>query len=193
MSSDIAKAWAKKQKVAPLQKFLLITLADYVNEDFECWPSNRTLAEATSMHVNSVNRNARALIESEHLILVSQGGFGKKSSRYRFNIEAGEVLEVPVVVKIESNEGLERFDEFWSAYPKKVSKPAAKKAFRRADGDNNIEAIVKCLKKLNGYSGEWTKMREQGRGQYIPNPATWLNNEKWLDQDDTVTVTFEDF
>lgn len=68
----------------------------------------------------------------------------------------------------------DRFDQFWQAYPKKVGKAAALKAWEKAKPD--LQAVLKAL--------EWQKQSDQWRkdgGQYIPNPATWLNQGRWDD------------
>lgn len=67
------------------------------------------------------------------------------------------------------------FDVFWIAYPKKVGKDAAKKSFAKVKLDISVllEAIEKQKK-----SEQWTK----DGGQYIPNPATWLNQGRWEDE-----------
>jgi hypothetical protein len=66
------------------------------------------------------------------------------------------------------------FASFWAAYPKRVGKQAALKAWQKQKPD-----IDKCLKTLEWQkkSDQWTK---EG-GQYIPLPATWLNQGRWDD------------
>jgi len=70
------------------------------------------------------------------------------------------------------------FDLFWAAYPKKVGKKAALKALQKArkSGCPEIEVLVGAIDK-HRKSAQW---RRDG-GQYIPNPATWLNEGRWDD------------
>ena len=70
---------------------------------------------------------------------------------------------------------MEDFDLFWSAYPKKVGKADARKAFAKAKA--SVETMIASLDKQK-QSDQWT--REGGR--YIPNPATWLNQGRWEDE-----------
>ena len=74
---------------------------------------------------------------------------------------------------------IERFSRFWSAYPKKVGKDAAQKAFDKRKPDEQLlqEMLASIEKQLS--SLEWTK----DNGQFIPNPATWLNQGRWKDGD----------
>lgn len=71
-----------------------------------------------------------------------------------------------------------RFDVFWNAYPKKVARETAKKAFGKVRPDGELMDII--LSRLEAYkhTPQWLK----DGGQYIPNPATWLNQKRWEDE-----------
>lgn len=69
------------------------------------------------------------------------------------------------------------FDTFWDRYPKKVGKPAALKAFRSAKLNGHLpEVLADIDAKAN--TEAWTK----AGGQFVPNPATYLNQRRWEDQ-----------
>jgi hypothetical protein len=71
-----------------------------------------------------------------------------------------------------------RFDAFWSAYPNKVGKDAAIKAFEKRNPDDALtEQMIATIAVQRG-SPKWTK----DGGEYIPNPATWLNQGRWMDE-----------
>ena len=67
------------------------------------------------------------------------------------------------------------FGRFWAAYPKKVGKQAARKAFLRADAP--LDTLLSALERQRG-EPQW--QRENGR--YIPHPVTWLNQARWEDE-----------
>ncbi len=69
----------------------------------------------------------------------------------------------------------EAFDVFWQAYPKKVGKLAAKKAFDKANVP--VETLLDALERQK-CGEQWQK----NNGQFIPNPATWLNQGRWEDE-----------
>jgi len=71
------------------------------------------------------------------------------------------------------------FESFWSAYPKKVGKPAAIKAFRSAKINGHLPDVLADIEDKAG-SEAWTK----AGGQFVPNPATYLNQRRWEDQID---------
>ena len=69
------------------------------------------------------------------------------------------------------------FEEFWQAYPKKVGKTAAQKAWSKLKSHKNSLELIKDALKWQRVSDQWTKEN----GQFIPNPATYLNQGRWLD------------
>lgn len=70
------------------------------------------------------------------------------------------------------------FDRVWSAYPRKVGKDAAAKAFAKRKPDAAlVEAMVKAIE-TQKRSADWTK----DGGQFIPHLATWLNGGRWMDE-----------
>lgn len=67
------------------------------------------------------------------------------------------------------------FEIFWSAYPTKVGKQPARKAFDKVKVP--VETLVAAIDRQK-CSSQWSK----DGGQYIPNPATWLNQGRWTDE-----------
>ncbi len=69
------------------------------------------------------------------------------------------------------------FADFWSIYPRKESKPNAIKAWVRLNPSDDTQAqILKDVAKRKT-SEAWVK----DNGQYIPHPATYLNQKRWED------------
>ena len=67
------------------------------------------------------------------------------------------------------------FDLFWQAYPKRVGKDAARKAFeKRKPNEELVQAMVKAI-------GQQQKTDSWIKG-FVPNPATWLNDGRWQDE-----------
>jgi hypothetical protein len=70
------------------------------------------------------------------------------------------------------------FDAFWTAWPKKVGKAAARKAWDRLNGNRpEIGHVLEAIR-WQAHTDQWR--REDGR--FIPNPATWINQNRWLDE-----------
>ena len=68
------------------------------------------------------------------------------------------------------------FIEFWSIYPKKVDKKGSFRAFKNIPKLKEVfPGILKALE-VQKQSNQWTK----DNGQYIPNPTTYIHQERWL-------------
>lgn len=65
---------------------------------------------------------------------------------------------------------------FWPAYPRKESKLPAQKAWMSISPDL-YGTIISALER-HKQSAQWKK----DNGQYIPLPATWLNQKRWEDE-----------
>ena len=72
-----------------------------------------------------------------------------------------------------------QFEEFWKEYPRKVGKGAAKRAFEKVIKSMTLETLVTAVRRQKCGS-QWTK----DNGQFIPHPATWLNQARWEDEVD---------
>ena len=104
-----------------------------------------------------------------HIIIVeyyTYNSFKSTQSQPRLN---------PIIRKKESKnkESNKDFDLFWEHYPKKVGK---KKVQHKFNSNNYpIDLILKNLE-LQKKSDQWQNQ------QYIPNPETYLNQERWTDE-----------
>lgn len=74
----------------------------------------------------------------------------------------------------------EDFDKFWATYPRRIAKGAARKAWDKAlkNGADPEEIIW-------GARAYATSPRRTAADiQYTAHPATWLNGERWADEDE---------
>lgn len=69
------------------------------------------------------------------------------------------------------------FEAFWASYPKKVGKMAAFRAWKIHVARGHEDAVTSALKGQLRQT-DWIK---EG-GKYIPHPATWINQHRWLDE-----------
>jgi hypothetical protein len=72
---------------------------------------------------------------------------------------------------------LGEFGVFWEAYPKKIGRDAARKAWeKRKDRPPTGEILDAIFAQME--SKQW----KRDGGQFIPNPATWINQGRWADE-----------
>ena len=77
-----------------------------------------------------------------------------------------------------SNEG---FELFYEAYPKKVAKSAALKAWVAANINADMVPVILTDIATRSQGRDWTKED----GQFVPNPATYINQRRWEDVQNT--------
>lgn len=82
----------------------------------------------------------------------------------------GSLLPTASVITLPTVAG--HFAQFWKAYPRKVAKPAALRAYKHALSVSSPGEILAGVGRFN-----WSD-----NPQYNPHPATWLNNHRWSDE-----------
>lgn len=77
-------------------------------------------------------------------------------------------------------EKVKPFDTFWAAYPRRVAKAEAQKAWTKLKIDNDpvLQALILTAIEKQKEGADWRKED----GQFIPHPATWLRAGRWLDE-----------
>ena len=68
----------------------------------------------------------------------------------------------------------EKFDKFWSLYPRKVARIVAERRWKKLS-KKEIDEILKI------YPEHLLRWRYKDI-QYVPHPATWLNQRRWEDE-----------
>ena len=76
----------------------------------------------------------------------------------------------------QNNAESERFNDFWSVYPKKVKKPDAMKIWKSGNLDKIADAIIEDVQKRRETEWSGQDMR------YVPHPTTYLHQRRWEDE-----------
>ena len=70
------------------------------------------------------------------------------------------------------------FEAFWSAWPRKVAKAEARKAWAQTSRVRpDLQTILTAI-----LAASATEQWMRGNGQFIPHAATWLRGERWEDE-----------
>ena len=72
------------------------------------------------------------------------------------------------------------FEKFWEYYPKKLGRGKAEEAFNKIKPSQELLNKMVAAIKEQKTSSQWQKED----GQFIPYPATWLNQKRWGDEVD---------
>lgn len=71
------------------------------------------------------------------------------------------------------------FEAFWNAYPRKKGKQKALEAWLKLSPDEGLRQVILAAIVTQQTWPQWTK----DNGQFIPHPATWLNQKRWQDEE----------
>jgi len=200
------------QGVSPSEKLLLMVLANYADDTGKCWPSQTRLAEDTCMTdrgvrkllvaleakglVSRKGRNRRDGSQGTDLINLTLAGYDHRNhvppeprstgtsvqdhrNQSDKSPEPGSALTTfePSRTTIEpsNNARASAFERFWRAYPSKVGKRAAQAAFAKAAQRAPPDRIIAGVQTALAECDQW-------RRGFIPNPTTWLNQDRWTDE-----------
>ena len=76
-----------------------------------------------------------------------------------------------------------RFTQFWEAFPKKASRPAALRAWNELSPDEALFSRIMAAVDAQKKSQQWCA----DGGRYIPYPVNWLKNRAWENVTDNIT------
>lgn len=195
------EVWLDKRLNA-LEKVILAEI-DSLDGENGCFASNQYIAEFCQCSLTKVSTAISKLIELGYIYTESFDGRTRilksrlsKNERQTFkNCEADiqylkdnnkDYQEKGLSFNPQTPNGGETaknarhslFEQFWDKYPRKVDKKGTERVFARIKGiDELMPKILDALEKQK-HSEQWNK----DGGQYIPHPKTWLNQERWNDQ-----------
>lgn len=120
--------------------------------------------------------NSRSVTKREEasrsVTLSNEASEDKDKEKDKEEIKSKKVLSVTHSID-------DRFTDFWSAYPKKVAKVDAERAWKKLKPSEGLASriINDVDHRKNG--SDWIK----DNGRYIPYPATYLNQHRWEDEE----------
>jgi hypothetical protein len=86
------------------------------------------------------------------------------------------------------------FDEFWTIYPRKTSKEAARRSFAKLNTDDiaavmdGVKFLAHCHRRaLDAQPDDAGRLRVK---RFTPHPSTWLNAGRWQDDPDEVMAHY---
>ncbi len=85
-----------------------------------------------------------------------------------------DLRPIKKVSRPQQNSNINLFAEFWSIYPKKVGRKECMKKWASRKMDNIADTLMSDVKNRIQNDAQWID-------GFIPNPATYLNGDRWND------------
>ena len=186
------------------EKLLYGEISALSQKDGYCFAGNRYFAELYGVALATVSRWVSHLQENGYvkvdLVTAESGEIemrriaiipeSMRDRPHERSIPSCEKDQYPHDEKIKYNntrvnnntplppKGDEMFERFWNAYPKRRGKEPARKAFYKLKPSEVLLSTIISAIEADEQTDQW---RRDG-GQYIPYPATWLNQRRWEDE-----------
>jgi uncharacterized protein YdaU (DUF1376 family) len=146
---------------------------------------NRCEDEITKFHSKSVKASESSKARWNKIKGLQDANALRTDSEGNANHKPITINHKPITnIKPKRAEALEDyFEDFWYKYPKKTGKLAARKAWDKMKPD-----ILQVIDALNWQipSRQW----QEQDGRFILNPATYLNQGRWMDEAPTQEAPF---
>lgn len=186
-------------------KFVLVVLCDHADSDGFCYPSMETISKHTGQSIRTVQRGVKKL---EELGLIrreerrNNQGYKSSDAYYvlddKLSPDKNDVShQSNCPVHIESKDSIEPsiepsqskpkkgFDEFYDAFPQKMGKQSAEKAYNRALKTKGVTHAI-LLDGARRFAKAHAAARTEKR--FIAHPTTWLNGGRWEDDLSGITA-----
>jgi predicted DNA-binding protein (MmcQ/YjbR family) len=174
---------------------LHLALADFASDEGTCFPSQRTLALKARTTEQWVSTSIRQMVKDGLLEVVARGNGRGNASTYRLlkgqtqfgendkgetqSPESPNVEQISTYYKNRHEPSIKHdfgFDDFWAKYPRKVAKVAARNVFVNIMKKDDRPLLDDLLKAVDKYAQLGLEIK------YVAHPATWLRQQRWLDE-----------
>ena len=205
-------AWAFEADAGDaMSRWILVCLANRADrETGQCWPSLKRIAADASANISTIKRKLNSLEERGLIARQTREREDKSATSTLYTLNAPNLLpnlqggrrtvrqgqrtvdphepvretgdRVSPYSKVNlslSPKGEENilFEEFWAMYPRKAGKGQARRAYSAAIKKEVHAEIIRAALKY----ADLSKTKDK---QYIAMPASWLNGERWLDEEE---------
>ena len=193
------------ETLTPNAKLLYGEITALCNEKGFCWATNQYFAElygvdkvTISRWIGNLKDKGYVSVEMQYkegsnqilnrYIRICNGGIGDSVNTPQQNDQypIDEIVKDNNTVNNTTNitvNNIDHFESFWNAYPRKVGKAQAKKAWNKIKpNEETVMAIAENIA-LRIKHGEWSADNKT----FIPHASTYLNNSRWEDEVETAS------
>ena len=189
--------WASKQKTGSGNlKLVLITLANFCDDENKCFPSFKTLMKITELSRSTIIRCIKTLKEKEFIIVKDryenylndtqrqtsnmyylQVGYQTDTHQYQNDTHESITPKLHITNNNKHIIYTDDFNEWWNLYPRKdgSKKKAFETYYKLCCSNQNV--ITK--KDLLNFVIKYSKVKKNENVKYIPHFVTWLNQRRW--------------
>ena len=166
------------------QEEVLSVLGDFWSKTDSGWVNNRALEEIDKYQAKADSARANGKKggrpkkpnKTQSVILANPEKSESKANHKPITNNQEPLTNKNKEITSLKNDG---FDHWWKSYPKKVAKPAGLKAFKSKTKNMGEDSFMQFVDLISNDSANRYAQTEK---QFIPNPATYLNEERYNDE-----------
>tara|TARA_R110002020_G_scaffold187961_7_gene386465 strand:- start:1315 stop:1944 length:630 start_codon:yes stop_codon:yes gene_type:complete len=186
--------WASKQKTGSGNtKLVLLTLANFSDDENKCFPSFKTMMNITELSRSTIIRCIKSLKENKFIIVKEryesylndsqrqtsnmyylQVGYQNDTAQYQNDTHVSITPKLHVTNNNKHIIYTDDFKEWWNLYPRKDG--SKKKAF---DLFVNITDKILNFDELYSFTVKYKQSVNDKDQKFIPHATTWLNQRRW--------------
>jgi len=188
------------QRLTPNAKLLYGEITALCHQEGFCWAGNQYFADLYEVSKTSISTWIGNLKDAGHITVEMNYKEGSKHILNRYIRILGEgiqenlttptrKLEHPIQENFVDNSTVNNtknittnnigdFDSFWTFYPRKAGKEAARRAWAKLRPDEHIMQLILDNVRERVEKGEWRKDNQS----YILHASTYLNQKRWEDE-----------
>lgn len=188
------------QRLTPNAKLLFGEITALCHQEGYCWAGNQYFADLYDVSKTSISTWIGNLKDAGHITVEMNYKEGSKHILNRYIRILGEGIQEnlhtptrklndPIQENFVDNNTVNNtknitpnnigdFDSFWTFYPRKAGKEAARKAWEKLRPDQHIMQMIADNVKERVEKGEWRKDNQS----FILHASTYLNQKRWEDE-----------
>lgn len=188
------------QRLTPNAKLLYGEITALCHQEGYCWAGNQYFADLYEVSKTSISTWIGNLKDAGHITVEMNYKEGSKHILNRYIRILGEGIQEnlhtptrklndPIQENLIDNNTVNTtknitvnnicdFDSFWTFYPRKAGKEAARKAWAKLRPDEHIMQLILDNVRERVEKGEWRKDNQS----YILHASTYLNQKRWEDE-----------
>ena len=188
------------KQLTPNAKLLYGEITALCHQEGYCWAGNQYFADLYEVSKTSISTWIGNLKDAGHITVEMNYKEGSKHILNRYIRILGEGIQEnlhtptrklndPIQENLRDNNTVNNtknitpnnigdFDSFWTFYPRKAGKQAARKAWAKLRPDMHIMQMISDNVKERVEKGEWRKDNQS----FILHASTYLNQKRWEDE-----------
>lgn len=161
--------------ITKFQNMNMVTVVDDNTIQLNNWSNRQSMSMTGYERVKKYRENKKKTSNDNEMITSDNGNDNIRIEENR--IEENRIDTKESVKRIKDVGYSETFEKFWTVYPEKIGKGKAYESWKKLSTEEQDKSVVQIKLQV-----ENNHFRNKSGVDYVPHPATWLNQKRWEDE-----------